>query len=177
RKLLKQVNAIVFYTRGNELRGYSAALPLLVGLFGRTDAAVSGSRRERCHRIRRGVRSRPCDGRVTPSDHRRAKGTAASEGVARGAAGTIANSAEGRRTKENRRQGSDTVERSGSTGRPFDPWRSRIALTLDMQKRAEVGGGTPAGGSCGQAIRLWPNCFTRWITVCRRTRRRSKGAI
>src|SRR4029077_16991854 len=94
--------------------------------------------------------SRPCDGRVTPSDHRRAKGTAASEGVARGAAGTIANSAEGRRTKENRRQGSDTVERSGSTGRPFDPWRSRIALTLDMQKRAEVGGGTPAGGSCGQ---------------------------
>jgi len=54
-KILKQLEMILFYTRDSEPRGHSAALPLLVGLLGRTDAALGGSRRER--RVRRRIRS------------------------------------------------------------------------------------------------------------------------
>src|SRR5258708_9754331 len=101
RKLLKQLEAVLFYTCGSESRGHSAAVPLFVGLPGRTDAAFGGGRRERGYWIRRRFGGSTCDGSVAPSNHRRSEGTASAEGGARGSTGAVPNPAEGCRTKAN----------------------------------------------------------------------------
>src|ERR1700733_9389946 len=146
-KYVKQVEASLFYTCGSEPRGHSAAVSFFVGLPGRTNAAPGSGRRERGYRIRRRFGGGACDGSVAPSDHGRIEGTAPAEGIARGSTVAIPNPAEGGRTKENRGQGPDSAGRSGPAGGSCDSWRSGIAPALDLQERAEIGGGTPARGS------------------------------
>src|SRR5262249_9638559 len=91
RKLIEQVKLILFYTCGRgEPQGHPAAVPVFVGLPGRTDAPSGGGRRERGHRIRRGLSGSAGDGGIPPGNYRGDERTQTTEAVAPGSIVAIA---------------------------------------------------------------------------------------
>ena len=110
RKLLEQLEVILFYTCGRgEPQGYSAAVPFLVSLLGRTDASFSSGRRERGYRMRRGLGGSARDGGIPPSDYRRDERTESAENVARDSTPAIPSPAAGGWAKEDRRERPDPL--------------------------------------------------------------------
>src|SRR5262249_40912724 len=98
RKLVEQVEAVLFYTGAGATERYPAPVPFLIALPGRADAALGRGRRERRHWLRRSFHGGARHGCVAPRHHGGNQGTEAAEESEPSSAHPVSDQTEGCRT-------------------------------------------------------------------------------